>query len=54
MEGLMYGYTERTDENMDGYMDGWLDGWLDEWMVVGMDGWVDSISETILSWARID
>jgi hypothetical protein len=33
MEGLMYGYMDRTDESMDGCMDGWIDGWFD-------DGWL--------------
>jgi hypothetical protein len=39
---------------MDVWMDGWIDGWFDGWMVVGMNRWVVSISETIPSWAQID
>jgi hypothetical protein len=26
MDELMYGYLDRTDENMDGCMDGYMDG----------------------------
>jgi hypothetical protein len=39
---------------MDVWMEEWTDEWFDGWMVVGMNGWVVSISETILSWARLD
>jgi hypothetical protein len=39
------------------WMDIWMDRWIYEWfdgcMVVGMNGWVVSISETIPSWARL-
>jgi hypothetical protein len=54
MEVLMYGYINRTDESMDGCMNGWIVGWYDGWMVVGMNGWMLTISETIPSWARLD
>jgi hypothetical protein len=54
MDDLMYGYIDRTDESMDGCMDGCRDGWFDGWMVVGMNEWVGSISETIPAWSRLD
>jgi hypothetical protein len=50
MDELMNGYIGRPD----GSMDGWIDGWLNGWMVVGMNGWIVSISETILAWVRLD
>jgi hypothetical protein len=50
----MYGYIDRTDESLDGWMDGWIDRWFDGWMVLGMNGWVVCISETIPAWARLE
>jgi hypothetical protein len=35
-------------------MYGMMNGWFDEWMVVGMNGWMVSVSETIPAWARLD
>jgi hypothetical protein len=35
-------------------MYGWIDGWFDEWIVVGMNGWMLSSSETVTAWARLD
>jgi hypothetical protein len=35
-------------------MDRWIYGWFDGCMVVRMNGWVVSISETKLVWARLD
>jgi hypothetical protein len=54
MDELMYGYIVRTHGSMDGCMYGWIDGWFDGWMGVGMNGWMVSISETILAWDRLD
>jgi hypothetical protein len=54
MEGLMYGYIGRNNESMDGCMNEWIDGLIDGCMVVGINGWKVSISETIHAWAGLD
>jgi hypothetical protein len=50
MDELMYGCMDRTD----GSRDGWIEGWFVGWMVVGINGCVVSISDTITAWARLD
>jgi hypothetical protein len=54
MDELMYGYIYRNDGSMNGCMDLWIGGWFDGRMGVGMNGWMVSISETILALARLD
>jgi hypothetical protein len=54
MDEVRYGYIDRTDVSMAGRMDGKIVGWFDEWMCVGMNGWMVSISETIIAWSRLD
>jgi hypothetical protein len=49
MDELMYGYIDRNVGSMDECMDRWIDGWI----VVGMNGLMVSISETIPAWARL-